>query len=598
MSSFLKKKLKFFFKLNQKAPLEVTNGRVYTFWGVIAFLSFCVLLNLFYIMVYDPSMLLKEGNKRIQRTELDGIQRGMILDRNGELLAVSVPANSVSLYRKNFLETKKFTREQLDEKLQILAPLLGVEYQELHNKVYASQTGEFTLAREVDSSIQKSISELHIPGLSFSPVLHRYYPTAEINAHLVGITDSDGVGSEGVEKQYNEYLLSIPSKRLIKKDNKNNIIEDLGIYEEGKKAEDLYLSIDERIQHYAYITLKYAVEINQATSGSLVLIDAKTGEVLAMVNSPSYNPNNRADYESRKARNRAVTDAYEPGSTTKPLVAMGALAHKKINWQRVIDCRPFFVNGKRISDSHAMNSGTLKDVIKFSSNTGMAHLALDMKASEIVDTLSIFGYGEKSNLNLVGETSGYLPKINPKRRISDIERATMSYGYRIRVTPLQLAQAYSIFANKGIRKPLSITRVDSVPTGTRVLKEAEAVKMLDALESVVEGGGTGSLARIPGYRVGGKTGTAKVAESGGYGKYNTSSFVGVAPMSNPRFAMAVVIYEPHGGKVYGGVVAGPVFSEVMGKVLELYKIPPDDLNPDGTMKTIKDKDRYLRMKKH
>jgi cell division protein FtsI (penicillin-binding protein 3) len=595
MKSELKQKLKKYLKGEGDMSLNISSKRVYFLWGFFFFLIICICLRIYYLMVYSPDWLISKGDDLIVRTQQDDVHRGRILDRNGVELASSVPKHSISLYRRSFHESKK-PKKELDEQLKVLATLVGTPYQTLHDKVYASNKGEILLAKEVESFVAAQIKEMGIPGVSQSKILHRYYPTAEVNAQLVGITNVDGIGTEGIEKQYNDYLLSIPGQRRIKKDNKNNIIEYIGTYKEEKKAEDLYLSIDERIQFKAYTALKYAVEINQATSGSLVLIDAWTGEILAMVNSPSYNPNNRDNYESRRARNRAVTDSYEPGSTTKPLIAMGALAHNRIDWRRVIDCRPFLVNGKRITDSHAMNSGTLSEVIKFSSNTAMAHVALEMKASEIISTLSIFGYGKKTNLNLVGESAGSLPKITNKTRISDIERATMGYGYRLRATPLQIAQAYSIFANKGIRKPLSIIKVDTPPVGTRVLNEAETKRMLDALESVVEGGGTGSLARVPGYRIGGKTGTAKVAESGGYGKYYMGSFVGIAPMSNPRFAMAVIINEPHAGKFYGGVVAGPVFSEVMQKTLELYNIPPDDLNPDGSMKTIKDKDRILRSK--
>lgn len=431
MKSELKQKLKKYLKGEGDMSLNISSKRVYFLWGFFFFLIICICLRIYYLMVYSPDWLISKGDDLIVRTQQDDVHRGRILDRNGVELASSVPKHSISLYRRSFHESKK-PKKELDEQLKVLATLVGMPYQTLHDKVYASNKGEILLAKEVESFVAAQIKEMGIPGVSQSKILHRYYPTAEVNAQLVGITNVDGIGTEGIEKQYNDYLLSIPGQRRIKKDNKNNIIEYIGTYKEEKKAEDLYLSIDERIQFKAYTALKYAVEINQATSGSLVLIDAWTGEILAMVNSPSYNPNNRDNYESRRARNRAVTDSYEPGSTTKPLIAMGALAHNRIDWRRVIDCRPFLVNGKRITDSHAMNSGTLSEVIKFSSNTAMAHVALEMKASEIISTLSIFGYGKKTNLNLVGESAGSLPKITNKTRISDIERATMGYGYRLR----------------------------------------------------------------------------------------------------------------------------------------------------------------------
>ncbi len=586
--------------------LLVSRGRTVLILAAVLVVVLGIAARLFYVMIYDPGWLIAKGNDRIVRIKKDSQKRGMILDRNGEQLAVSVPAYSVSLYRKSFHEAlrKPAVRAAMEDKLKELAchvcdcgdpaapgPARDECYRNMRRKIFSSDRGEIVLAKEVDSFALSRIRELAIPGVNQSQILHRYYPTAEVNAHLIGRTDIDGIGTEGIEKQFNDYLLSVPGKQRFKKDNENNFIENVGTVLEEKKAGDLFLSIDERLQLKAYTALKYAVEINQATSGTLVLIDAWTGEILAMVNSPSYNPNSLESYESRKARNRAVTDSYEPGSTTKPLIAMGALARKTVGWDDVFDCRPFEVNGKRISDSHKMASGNLREIIRFSSNIGMARVALTMKAGEIVDTLAAFGYGSRTNLGLIGESPGFLPKIRSKGRISDIERATMGYGYRIRATPLQIAQAYSIFANRGVRKPLSITKVSAPPAGTRVLNAAETARMLEALESVVEGGGTGTLARIPGYRVGGKTGTAKVAESGGYGKSYLASFVGIAPMSNPRFAMAVVIFEPHAGKFFGGTVAGPVFADVMGRVLELYNVPPDDLNPDGSMKTLRDKDR-------
>ena len=291
-----------------------------------------------------------------------------------------------------------------------------------------------------------------------------------------------------------------------------------------------------------------------------------------MVNTPSYNPNNRGQYQGFRARNRTVTDTYEPGSTVKPLVAVSALEHGITNWSEIFDTRPFNIGGKRVTDSHRMAQGGLGDILKYSSNIGMAHIALRMPPQQILDTLSQFGLGTDSGTGLMGESSGMLPV---RRRWSDIERATLGFGYGLRVTPLQLASAYATLANKGIRKPISILKVSEPPQGEQVVSRKDAEAVMLQLESVVEHGGTGTKAEVPGYRVAGKTGTAKVAIAGGYGKDYVGAFAGFAPVSNPRFAMVVIINEPHGSAYYGGMVAGPTFAEVMSGALQLYNVPPD-----------------------
>lgn len=301
-------------------------------------------------------------------------------------------------------------------------------------------------------------------------------------------------------------------------------------------------------------------------------MDVVTGEVLAMVNTPSYNPNNREQYQSFRARNRAVTDTYEPGSTVKPIVAMSALEHGVTSWKEVLDTRPFSIGGKVVTDSHRMASGGLFDILKYSSNIGMAHLALRMQPQWITSKFEEFGLGQDSGTGLMGESSGMIPL---RSRWSKIELATLGFGYGLRVTPLQLTAAYAALANKGIRKPVSVLKVSQSPKGERIIDPLIAEQVIHALESVVEEGGTGGKAAVPGYRIAGKTGTAKVATAGGYGKDYVGTFVGFAPVSNPRFAMVVIINEPHGTSYYGGSVAGPTFAEVMSSALQLYNVPPD-----------------------
>lgn len=576
-------------------PFELSSGRIAFVWIGFVVLVLGLFSRLLWIMVLNADFLISRGNDRIQRTVTEVQKRGIIYDRNGEKLAISVPVNAITIDCKQLHESGNFERK---EELQEIAALLHIDFDEFIKKVKDPKIRVVYIARQVEDPIAETIASYHISGLYIQRELRRFYPTAEVNAHLIGMTNIDGVGTEGIELQYNDYLMSTPEKRTQRKDKQGNVVENLGVVKEGKNANDIVLSIDERLQSYAYKSLKYATEINQATSGSLVLIDVKSGEILAMVNTPSYNPNNRGGYESYKARNRSVTDTYEPGSTTKPLIAIGALERKITNWNEVFDTRSFPVNGKLITDSHRMDSGSLFDILKYSSNTGMAHIALRMNSQDILGTLASFGYGKTTNIGFTGENKGRLPFS--RKRWSDIEKATIGFGYGIMVTPLQIAQAYTILANKGIKKPLSIEKLDpqEFPIGERVASEKNVNLTLKALEAVVEGGGTGTQAMIAGYRVGGKTGTAKVAIAGGYGHDYVGAFAGIAPMSNPRFALVVIINEPHAGKYYGGVVAGPVFAQVMERALQLYNVPPDDLNSDGSLKTISQKKKDALKKSH
>ena len=573
---------------------EISIKRILMFWGMLLILFLALIGRVSWLMFWSADDLISKGNDRILRTATEHPERGVIYDRNGEKLAISVPMRAVVIHAKSFHDYHE--KKQLDKEASIreICELLQADCTSLSQKLREPRNRHITVARQIEPQMADYIKSLKIDGIYVNPELRRFYPTSEINAHIIGMTNIDGAGTEGLERQYNDYLLSSPGKVRRVKDARGNISENLGVVKEGKQANDLVLSIDERLQSLAYKSLKYHAEINRATSASLVLIDSWTGEILAMVNYPSYNPNSRESYAPYRARNRAVTDTYEPGSTTKPLVAVTALGKGVTNWNEVFDTTPFQVQGKMITDSHRMNSGNLFDILKYSSNIGMARIALRMDPRDIVRGLEAFGYGSRTNIEFIGENTGRLPH---RRRWSRIENATLGYGYGITVTPLQVAQAYSILANHGIRRPLSILKVDKVPQGVRVAREQDVNLVLKSLESVVEGGGTGAQAMIAGYRVGGKTGTAKVAVAGGYGKDYVGTFAGIAPMSNPRFALVVVINEPHAGKFYGGVVAGPVFSEVMKRTLELYNIPPDDLNPDGTLKTPAQKKKEISSKK-
>lgn len=522
-----------------------------------------------WIQIIQPDRLRQEGDMRSLRTTADPSDRGMVTDRNGEQLAVSVPVQAVWADPKEIhaADGLKNTAAWM-----ALADVLGLDMRKLTSSVADPKRRFVYLQRQITPAVADYIVKLKLPGVHLRRETRRYYPSGEISAHLVGNTNIDGSGIEGVERAFNDWLSSTPSEYKIRKDRQGRVIENIGIVKEGKKANDLVLSIDQRLQSIAYRSLKYATEVNKATSGSLVLMDVVTGEVLAMVNTPSYNPNNREQYQGFRARNRAVTDTYEPGSTVKPIVAMSALEHGVTSWKEVLDTRPFSIGGKVVTDSHRMASGGLFDILKYSSNIGMAHLALRMQPQWITSKFEEFGLGQDSGTGLMGESSGMIPL---RSRWSKIELATLGFGYGLRVTPLQLTAAYAALANKGIRKPVSVLKVSQSPQGERIIDPLIAEQVIHALESVVEEGGTGGKAAVPGYRVAGKTGTAKVATAGGYGKDYVGTFAGFAPVSNPRFAMVVIINEPHGTSYYGGSVAGPTFAEVMSSALQLYNVPPD-----------------------
>ena len=522
-----------------------------------------------WIQIIQPDRLRQEGDMRSLRTTADPSDRGMVTDRNGEQLAVSVPVQAVWADPKEIhaADGLKNTAAWM-----ALADVLGLDMRKLTSSVADPKRRFVYLQRQITPAVADYIVKLKLPGVHLRRETRRYYPSGEISAHLVGNTNIDGSGIEGVERAFNDWLSSTPSEYKIRKDRQGRVIENIGIVKERKKANDLVLSIDQRLQSIAYRSLKYATEVNKATSGSLVLMDVVTGEVLAMVNTPSYNPNNREQYQGFRARNRAVTDTYEPGSTVKPIVAMSALVHGVTSWKEVLDTRPFSIGGKVVTDSHRMASGGLFDILKYSSNIGMAHLALRMQPQWITSKFEEFGLGQDSGTGLMGESSGMIPL---RSRWSKIELATLGFGYGLRVTPLQLTAAYAALANKGIRKPVSVLKVSQSPQGERIIDPLIAEQVIHALESVVEEGGTGGKAAVPGYRIAGKTGTAKVATAGGYGKDYVGTFVGFAPVSNPRFAMVVIINEPHGTSYYGGSVAGPTFAEVMSSALQLYNVPPD-----------------------
>lgn len=528
-----------------------------------------------YLQVINPDRLVREGDMRSLRVQTIPTSRGMISDRSGRPLAVSVPVNAIWADPKEVNEHGGISG---DTRWKALADALNIPIEQLTSRVNANPGGRFVyLARQVNPAIGDYVNKLKLPGIFLRQESRRYYPAGQVTAHVIGVTNIDSEGIEGVEKSFDRWLTGTAGERTVRKDRHGRVIEDISSVD-SQAAHNLVLSIDERLQALVYRELNNAVAFNKAESGTAVLVDVQTGEVLAMANSPSYNPNNMADTPKDAMRNRAITDIFEPGSTVKPMVVMTALKQGVIKENSVLNTLPYRINGHQIKDVARYPELSVTGILQKSSNVGVSRLALAMPSSELVDTYSRFGLGKPTNLGLVGESSGLYPK---KQRWSDIERATFSFGYGLMVTPLQLARVYATIGSMGIARPLSITRVDPPVSGERVFPEPLVRTVVRMMESVALPGGGGVKAAIKGYRIAIKTGTAKkVGPDGKYVNKYIAYTAGVAPASNPRFALVVVINDPQGGKYYGGAVSAPIFGAIMGGVLRTMNIEPDALPTD------------------
>ncbi|MEQ4512825.1 MAG: peptidoglycan glycosyltransferase FtsI [Dickeya sp.] len=531
-----------------------------------------LMLRAAYLQVIAPDKLVREGDMRSLRVQEIPTARGMISDRAGRPLAVSVPVNAVWADPKDVNDHGGIS---LDTRWKALADALEIPLDQIATKVNANPNGRFVyLARQVNPAIGEYIHKLKLPGINLRQESRRYYPSGQVTSHLIGFTNIDGQGIEGIEKSFDRWLTGLPGERTVRKDRFGRVIEDISSVD-SQAAHNLMLSIDERLQALVYRELNNAVAFNKAESGTAVLVDVNTGEVLAMANSPSYNPNNLSGTPTDVIRNRAITDIFEPGSTVKPMVVMTALQRNVVKENAVLNTLPYYINGHEIKDVARYSELTLTGVLQKSSNVGVSHLALAMPASALVDTYSRFGLGKATNLGLVGESLGLYPN---RQRWSDIERATFSFGYGLMVTPLQLARVYATIGSFGIYRPLSITKVDPPVPGERVFSEQIVRTVVHMMESVALPGGGGTKAAVKGYRIAIKTGTAKkVGPDGKYINKYIAYTAGVAPASNPRFALVVVINDPQAGKYYGGAVSAPVFGAIMGGVLRTMNIEPDAL---------------------
>ncbi|GAA4900575.1 peptidoglycan D,D-transpeptidase FtsI family protein [Ferrimonas pelagia] len=528
-----------------------------------------------WIQVIAPDRLRYESDMRTLRTTTSDVQRGMITDRNGEMLAVSVPVMAAFADPKLVRDGNGFAEQR---RWQALADVLELDSERLIGKVKNSEQRFVYLKRQVTPAVAEYIRQLRIPGISLKPESRRYYPAGEIVGQLVGLTNIDDKGIEGLERNYDDWLTGSPEKMRVRKDRRGEVVENLSIIEEGEHPNDLVLSLDMRLQSLAYKALKRATAMHMATSGSLVIIDVPTGEVLAMANTPSYNPNQRRNIQPYQMRNRAITDAYEPGSVMKPLVVAAALEKGIVQANDVLNTSPGWmrVAGGLVRDGRNLGTQDIGTLLVKSSNIGMAKLALEMEVSELLSFYAGFGLGAYSGINLDGEYTGNVPN---RRRWSEHEQATLAFGYGMTATPLQLARMYAVLGAGGVALPTSILKRTEVPDGERVLSQAVAEQVIGMLTGVTEPGGTALRAAIDGYRVAGKTGTSRKAVAGGYGEDYVTLFGGLAPAENPRLAMAVVINEPQGDSYYGGTVAAPVFAEVMAGALQLLNVEPSQPGP-------------------
>ncbi len=523
-----------------------------------------------YLQVVTKDFLQYQGDERYMRVVSIPAHRGMITDRNGEPLAISTPVKSVWANPKEV----DFSGSDLPR----LAKILGLKVGDLRRTLSRRADREFVyLKRQIDPDVAKKVAALGAHGIFLQPEYRRYYPAGEVTAHVVGITNIDDHGQEGLELAYDKWLAGKPGAKRVIKDRLGRIVEDVESIRPTRPGKNLVLSIDRRLQYLAYRELKAAVLEHKAKSGSAVILDARTGEVLAMVNQPSYNPNSRSRVKSSRRRNRAVTDVFEPGSTVKPFVIAAALESGKYTPSTMIDTRPgtLRVGRNLVRDTHDYGVIDVSHVVIKSSNVGASKISLSMNPERLWNIYNHVGFGSVTASAFPGEASGLLTNY---RRWHGIEQATMAFGYGLSVTPLQLAKAYSVLASGGILRPVSFLKLDHTPAGRRIIPAAVVKEIMPMLEGVVSPEGTAVRAEVPGYTVAGKTGTVHKADAGGYSAdHYMAVFAGMAPASNPRLVMAVVINDPGDGKYYGGQVAAPVFSRVMAGALRLLDVPPDNL---------------------
>ncbi len=535
---------------------------------------FCALLVVLIWRMIDLTVLHRkflqgQGNARSLRVVDIPAYRGMITDRQGIPLAISTPVESVWVNPKEFSPDK--------DQFMKLAEYLNLSPKELSRKIVnAESKGFLYLHRQLPPALAKKIVKLKIPGVNFQQEFKRYYPESDSISQLLGFTNIDDQGLEGLELAYQEWLMGIVGKKRVIKDRLGRVIEELGVLKEPRPGHDLHLSIDRRLQYLAYSELYKTVEEFHAKSGSVVVVDTQNGELLAIANYPSYNPNSRGKYDKETYRNLALTDTFEPGSVMKPFSIASALETGLFTPETVIDTNPSWitVNGKVVRDIHNYGVLDVTGVLQHSSNVGVTKMVLASPPEQLIGLLQRSGFGQKTESAYPGESDGSIVKA---KEATPFVLATLGFGYGISATAVQLAKASMIFANQGKLIPITLIHNDKPESSVQVIQPKIAEEVLAMMEAVLGKDGTGKSARVPGYRVAGKTGTARVAGKNGYkDRRYTSSFMGIAPVSNPRFAVVVIIHEPSRNGYYAAAVAAPLFSKVMTSALRLFNVPTDD----------------------
>ncbi len=547
---------------------------------LLVFVGFMVLAaRALFLQGLHNDFLQQKGQIRYSRIAEISAHRGTVTDRNGEPLALSTPVESVwAVPTEADLSNEQRTR---------LTRVLGIDMAELKKKLAEPDRDFVYLKRQLPPERAAKVVQLNLPGIFLRREYRRYYPAAEVTAHVVGVTGVDDNGQEGIELAYQDWLSGKPGSRRVIKDRLGHVVEDIESIRAPQPGRELVLSIDQRIQYLAYRELRSAISLNDAKAGSLVVLDVTTGEVLALANWPTFNPNNRDTLKASRSRNRAVVDLFEPGSTLKPFTVAAALESGLVSPQSTIDTGDgrYKVGNWTIHDAHPEGILSVAQVIQKSSNIGSAKMALAMAPEKLWTILSDVGFGAQTKVGFPGEASG---RLRAYQNWKPIEQATMSYGHGISVSLLQLARAYSVFATNGELKPLTLLKRDQPVSGKAVISAKTAMAVRKMLEMVTQPGGTATRAQVAGYRVAGKTGTAHKLVGVNYApdRY-IASFVGFAPASHPRLVIAVMLDEPGGKYYYGGEVAAPVFSNVMAGALRLLGIEPDAaldnvISPDST----------------
>jgi len=534
----------------------------------VLFVAFAALgIRAVWLQGVSTQFLQKQGKSRYERTLELPATRGRILDRNGAVLASSLPVRAVWAIPEDVLNSPP-------EKIRALARLLELPEADLRKKLDSDRTFVY-LKRQVEMPIIAEIEKLKIDGIDTRKEYKRFYPQGEVMTHLVGFTNVEDKGQEGMELQHQKTLMGVPGSRRVIKDRLGHIAEDLGMFREPHQGRDLTLSVDSKLQYIAFTSIKNAVEKFDAKAGAAVVLDVHTGEVLALANYPTYNPNDRSKLTGEQLRNRVITDTFEPGSTIKPITIALGLDTGRIKPDTVFDNNPGWmtVTGKRIRDTHNYGVQTVSGIIQKSSNLGAVKVAQLIPQQEMWEMYTKLGFGQAPRYGFPGAAAG---RVRPWKSWRPIEYANMAFGHGLSVSLLQMARSYMIFARNGDIIPLSFLKVDEQPVGQQIISPKTAAQVRTMMESVVGPEGTASKAQVAGYRIGGKTGTAEKIVNGRYSRTNNIGyFAGIGPMSNPRFVIAVMVDDPRGALRTGGSVAAPTAADLFANALRAANVPPD-----------------------